>query len=478
MGLQIVNGRIEALEIKALGLSIRRKAMSSTGTLRGISESRSLAWFWPTIREACAGAWQRNEEIPVDNVLSNPTLYACITLIASDIAKMRPRLMEIDPDGIWSEIDNPAYSALLREPNHFQTWDAFIEWWVTSKLVTGNTYSLKQRDARGVVSRMYVLDPNRVKVLVAPDGSVFYELVANDQDLSQQKQTVIVPAREIIHDVMSPLFHPLLGVSPIFAAGFSALVAKHGLNNTKSLFANGSQPGGIITAPGHISEPDAIRLKQQFEDGYTGDNYGRVAVLGDQLAYTPMGTVRAADSQLIETLKWTDEQIAKCFHMPLFKVGGPYPPYDSVDSVNQIYYADCLQTKTVRIEKLLNKGLDLVRTFSISFDVEDLNRMDSATLMETTTKGISGGVFTPNDGRKSFNKKPLKGGDTVYLQEQDHSLAWLAERDRMQPAAAVAPAAALPVPEPPDDGDAEDELKSFEVVLLRKMFDLSRQHGA
>ena len=49
-----------------------------------------------------------------------------------------------------------------------------------SKLVHGNTYVLKQRDARGVVVAGYVLDPTKVTPLVAPDGSIFYALGRSD----------------------------------------------------------------------------------------------------------------------------------------------------------------------------------------------------------------------------------------------------------------------------------------------------------
>jgi phage portal protein BeeE len=64
----------------------------------------------------------------------------------------------------------------LRKPNRFQNHIQFKESWAISKLTRGNTYVLIERDQRGVPSAFYVLDPSRVKVLVAPDGAVFYEL--------------------------------------------------------------------------------------------------------------------------------------------------------------------------------------------------------------------------------------------------------------------------------------------------------------
>jgi phage portal protein BeeE len=59
---------------------------------------------------------------------------------------------------------------VLRKPNRYQNRIKFVETWIASKLLHGNAYILKERDNRGVVVALYVLDPHRVKPLVAPDG--------------------------------------------------------------------------------------------------------------------------------------------------------------------------------------------------------------------------------------------------------------------------------------------------------------------
>jgi HK97 family phage portal protein len=122
---------------------------------------------------------------------------------------------------LWTETTNPAYSPVLRSPNPYQNRIQFWESWILSKLNNGNTYVLKQRDARGVVYAMYVLDPRRVTPLVADDGSIFYRL--NIDRLSGIDSEIIVPAREIIHDRMHCMFHPLIGMSPIYASGLAAI---------------------------------------------------------------------------------------------------------------------------------------------------------------------------------------------------------------------------------------------------------------
>jgi phage portal protein BeeE len=42
---------------------------------------------------------------------------------------------------------------VLRKPNHYQTINKFIENWILSKLMNGNTFVLLQRDNRGTSCR-------------------------------------------------------------------------------------------------------------------------------------------------------------------------------------------------------------------------------------------------------------------------------------------------------------------------------------
>jgi len=74
-----------------------------------------------TILESFAGAWQQNVEVRTADVLAFPTVYRCISLIASDVAKLRVKLVQRDEDGIWSETTSAAYSPVLRKPNLYQT---------------------------------------------------------------------------------------------------------------------------------------------------------------------------------------------------------------------------------------------------------------------------------------------------------------------------------------------------------------------
>uniref|UniRef100_UPI001C131694 phage portal protein n=1 Tax=Mangrovicoccus sp. HB161399 TaxID=2720392 RepID=UPI001C131694 len=176
-----------------------------------------------TIFESFAGAWQSGVTVDREAVLSNPFVFRCQAMISRDISKLRVKLVQREGE-IWKETRNPAYSPVLRRPNSYQTRNQFWECWFLSKLARGNTYALKQRDARNVVTQLHVLDPTLVKVLVSDSGQVFYQLASDN--LAGIGQDVIVPASEIIHDRWNCLFHPLAGLSPIWANGLAATQAQ------------------------------------------------------------------------------------------------------------------------------------------------------------------------------------------------------------------------------------------------------------
>lgn len=426
--------------------------------------------WWPVIRESFSGAWQRNVTVPVQDVLCHSTAWSCITLIASDIAKCELDLVQEDTNGIYVDVSNPAFSPVLRKPNHYQNRIQFVMSWIISKLTRGNAYILKERDNRNVVTALYVLDPTRVQVMVSPEGDVFYA-ISQDVLSGITEASLIVPAREIIHDIMIPLYSPLVGVSPIHACGRAAMQGLKILQSSEEFFENGSQPSGVLTAPTTISDETAKRIMQHWDENFAGArNRGRVVALGDGLKYEQM-SMTAVDAQLIDQLKWGDERVCSAFHVPPYMVGvGPLPNYNNIEAQQQQYYSQCLQVLVESLELCLEEGLKIEAPMGVEVDLDNLLRMDSATKMKTATDGVKGGILTPNDGRLMHNKPPLKGGDTVYLQDQDHSIEWLAERDQNVPAvpAPVAPAPQPPMPVPVKADVALEDLDVLAEMLMRK----------
>jgi HK97 family phage portal protein len=446
--------------MKLLGFEITRVRDQK----KSLSPVDNRGGWWPIVRESFAGAWQANVTVSMEDALQYWAVFRCVSLIAGDIAKMRVKLVEQKTiGGIWTEINDDTYSRLLAKPNRKQTRIQFYRNWMESKLTRGNTYVLKERDTRGKVVALYILDPNRCIPLVNEFGDVFYELMRDDF-LGLQGHRMVVPASEIIHDRWNTLYHPLVGLSPIYAAGINSLTALSIERNSARLFKNSARPGGVLTAPHNIPDETAKRLKAYFEENFTGDLAGKVAVLGDGLTYASM-TMNAVDAQLIDQLKWNDVAIAGIFGAPAYMINaGTAPAYNNVEALNQAYYSQALQTHVEDIELLLDEGLELDRikgrTIGTEFDLDGLLRMDTATLVKTAGDGVMRAIYTPDEARAKLGLPPVPGGDTPYLQEQNYSLAALPKRDAKEdPFAGPTPP---PEPKPaagddPAEGNEDDQ---------------------
>lgn len=441
--------------MKIFGFTItREKTMQSVGNV----------WRngWRLISEPFSGAWQQNQEEKRGDLITYPTLYACISRISSDIGKLPFTLRAKEASGVSVEVMNPAYDPVLRKPNGYQTAGQFREYWVLTKLMSGNTYVLKRRDMRGVVVELFILDPEKVMPMVSDAGFVYYQLKTdrlNSLPDDYPAENLIVPASEIIHDRCMTVHHPLVGVPPLAAAYWPAVKNMKILRSATEFFSNNAQPGGLLTAPAGMSDEDADAVKKYWNENFTGSRSGRVAVIGADMKFTPFA-MKSIDAQMVDQMKYSDEQICQPFGVPPFMVGiGQIPSGLGVDGVYQLYYQNALQTHIEHMESLLDDGLKIAKPLGVELDLAPLLRMDEAKRADVANKLVSGAIETPNEARLRFNLAPLEGGDTVYMQQQDFPLDQV-RLNKIEPPAP--PALPAPPPMPSEEEQAESaQVRAF-----------------
>lgn len=467
--------------MKIFGLEISRaKAAPFATPVYG-----SGSGWWNIVRESFPGAWQRNVVVESkQNILAFSAVYACVAMIADDISKLCIELVEDRGGGIWTEVErNAPHYPVLVKPNAYQTRIQFLSQWVTTKLLYGNTYILKERDRRGVVTAMHILDSRLVVPKVTASGDIYYDL--SQDSLSGVTAANTFPASEVMHDRCIALFHPLVGVSPIYACGSSATQGIRIQNNSTKFFENMSRPSGQLTAPGFIEDEVANRLKREFEENFMGDRVGRLFVGGSGLKYEAM-TMPAQDAQLIEQLRWTVEDVARCFKVPLSKLMPTDQKVSTFASANQEYYSQCLQAHIEAIELLLDEGLGLVdvngRRYGTQLDLDNLLRMDPLSRMELHKIAVSSAIETPNEARANENRAPKQGGDELYMQQQNFSLPALAKRDAQDnPFAKDGPTPSLPAPTAAPPAPAADDTAKMLGLLQSKLLllkqDLASEHA-
>jgi phage portal protein BeeE len=170
------------------------------------------------------------------------------------------------------------------------------------------------------------------------------------------------------------------------------------------------------------------------------------------------------EGQMIENLKWSAEVVCSVYHVPPYKVGvGALPSYNNVQALSLEYYSQGLQSHLEEIEEGLDHalGIGVGVGLGTEFDTDNLLRMDSVTAITAIRDAIGAGVMAPNEGRARLDLKPVKGGESPYLQQQNYSLAALAKRDAQDDPFApnTAPTPQLPAPadEPADEPVAAEK---------------------
>jgi HK97 family phage portal protein len=396
--------------------------------------SGSQGW-WPIVREPYTGAWQLNDPITTESALSNPSVFGCVSGIAQDISKIAPPLLlEQDDAGFWFETTNPAYTPVLRRPNRYQTDQQFLEQWALSRLLTGNVYVLKNYDERGVVNQLDILNPSRVKVLVAPDGSVYYELQPDDlAGIPGDTPPLVVPAKDIIHDRYNCLYHRLQGVSPLYAAAGAVSQAQVIQDSSSNHFAKGGRVGGFLIAPTKLDPLSAARIEAQLAEKAKSGSSIIVADFG--MKFEPFSAT-AVNQQLIEQLGWTEEQICNVYRYPISILNSnKQPPYASGQPTMLQYKSLCLESHMTAICKTLGYGINLPSYLKLEFDDTLLIWMDTNTRTQAAQGAITSGM-SPNEVRETYyGLGPVKGGELPYLQQQNYPVDELSNR----PTATTAP---------------------------------------
>jgi phage portal protein BeeE len=107
------------------------------------------------------------------------------------------------------------------------------------------------------------------------------------------------------------------------------------------------------------------------------------------------------------------------------------------------------------IEAAWDEGCELPTPYGTEFDIDALMWMDTATKTKAAADAVGAGIMTPNEARfKTFGLKPVPGGDTCYLQQQQFSLEALAVRDAAEPFATPTPAPAAGSAQPTEEAVA------------------------
>lgn len=415
--------------------------------------------------EDAAGFQLGRDDFARSDMTRFSAVYACVSILASDFAKLPIRHFRLGPDGGKTTLTNTGLARIFRRPNFYMTKTDLLLRLMESLLLYGNAYWFVVYNGRGEPDELWPLNPRRVWPYIAPDGEVWYRISDDDfVDLDDYRIEQLVPARHVLHHRIISLTHPLIGVTPLHAAASSAATGQRILIQSESFFRRASQPSGLITVPGALRQPTVERLRALWAAAYSGANVGRTAILDNGARWEPLG-MTAADSQLIDQLRFTIEDVARVYRVPPFLLGDmAKASYRNAEQMMRAYYAQTLSSYINSLEDRINAFFDLARySEGVEMDAESLLRTDFEARINGYSRAILGGIMTPNEVRLREGLNPLPGGDVLLTQVQMVPLSMVATgqtamtagRTPDRSSASAADAADADAAAPDDSGSGE-----------------------
>jgi HK97 family phage portal protein len=221
----------------------------------------------------------------------------------------------------------------------------------------------------------------------------------------------------------------------------------------------------VLTAPGKISKDTADRLKEDWDNNYTGQRYGKTAVLPEGLKWEPL-TITAQDAQLIEQLRWSVEDVARVFRVPPFMLGDTTKTsYRNSEQLARAYLSGCLSYHIEALEQRFARAFEFPVDYELKFDLSTLLRAEIDVRYAAYQQALSSAWATINEVRAQEGLAPVEGGDEPHIQIQYVPLS-ASGKAPVPGSAASGPVEPSPAGEPaPADGQQD----SLDPALVRQL---------
>ena len=360
----------------------------------------------PPLGSVASASWL---QISQSTAMTVPTVYACVTRRATDVSRCAPKLLKLNADGTKVYITDHPVAKLFKNPNQPQTWLEFVEQMHTGYLLRGNAYAAIIRNSKGDPVSLIPINPDAVMVLEAADGSWFYNV--NRLGLWQiamlQTFPVCIPSEDILH-IRGLSFNALVAVSTIGLAR-DTIGLDMGLSQQASRWVgNGARPSGVLTSDKIISKEAATRLKQAWQDFVGGiQNVGGTAVLEDGIKWQQL-QLSSVDLEFMKQREMSVLDVCRFFRVPPHKVAiADRAASMNIPQQDQDYANNTVAPDLERWEAILEKSLGLQdEGISVEFDIGCLLRADILTRYNTYRIGVTSGILTPNEARRSEGLPP------------------------------------------------------------------------
>ena len=360
--------------------------------------------------------YESTPDYGIDGALQVSAVWAATELLTDNIASLPIFVYEREPGADGHKTlarGTPLWTLLHDSPNNMHTPMEFWQYFVMNYLFRGNAYARLVRNSAGEVISMIPLASDQVEVEVLRDSgqSIIYKYY-------YEGQVAIYSPDSILH--WRDKGNGVVGMSRLDYMRSTVNVAVGAQNHTANVFRKSAKRPGVFMIDKLLTEEQRAAIRQNYKGLVEGNN-DDLLVLEAGAKFEPL-SMTPADVQLLETRKYSVEDIARWFGIPGAMINDTEKTTTwgtGIDHLIQGFYKFRLRPMLESLEQAIEKRVltpSQRRRYTVEFSLDAILRGSLKDRLEIGAQAVQNGLMTRNEWRQLENMPPVDGADVLTAQ--------------------------------------------------------------
>lgn len=350
------------------------------------------------IRQSSILHWLRGDY----RLRNSELLFSAVSRISNSLSAMPVRLYKGS-----TPIDNDLNDMISFSPNPNMTSCSFFKTMEACRCTSGNCYGLKILNEKGILERIDILDPARVKpIMDKPSGELWFQISTEEGKVFYVHNYYMIHVPFISTNGYS-------GVNPVSVLQGTLDYSENIQAFSVKQLEQGVNAAIVLEAPANIGETQKKDMIEAFMETYR-ETSGNILLLESGVKASSLN-LSPVDSKLFEVEKITRSKVAMVYNIPPHLLGDYSDTSFSSQEQQMLEFLMLTMLPIVTAyEQELNRKL-LTRTqrkkgYHFEFDMDAILRADAATQAEVDYKAVRSAWKTPDEIRAKRHMPPHPNG--------------------------------------------------------------------
>lgn len=336
---------------------------------------------------------------------TNETIFSAVTKLSNSIAGLPIKLYKN-----YETVTNGISDLLTSSPNNSMSSFDFINQIETTRNEKGNAYVLIERDVFYQPSKLYLVNPDTVEIMMENKSKELYYMIHAATD-----NKLIVHNMDVLHFKHIVASNMVRGISPIDVLkntmDFDSALRTFNLREME-------KPDSFVLKYGSNID---ITKKQSIVDNFKEfyEENGGVLFQEPGVEVQPLDR-KYVSEDIVASENLTRERVANVFQIPaVFLNAKESINFSKNEEINRYYLQHTLLPIIRQYESEFNRKLltvnDRKQGMYFKFNVKSYLRADSQTQAEVYFKASRSGYYSVNEIRALEDLPPIEGGDVPFI---------------------------------------------------------------